>query len=186
MTKKGELDVMIGTGKFDSGLFRTESLAPERLYLAMPEKFCDGRFPRGAELSADDIINGTLKSILAEPVPLEKIADLPFVISKHGEFGHDIIEKICEKYNFTPKISLNVLTLETVFSMVSAGLGVSLIPDTLIRFGDHRSHPVYYPLKPDYVSQTIYLVSRMNGYFSNAARQYSVILKRLVDIGTWK
>lgn len=186
MVKNGELDLFIGTGIYDSRYFHTEELAAERLYLAVPESNPINERFRDRMLSGGDICSGSLKTLTVQPVDLADFADEPLVCAKYGEFGLEFMNGICEKYGFKPKTDLTVRTVETAFSFVAAGLGISLVPDTLIRYGNILSHPCYYALDSDNVSSEIYLVSRRSGYFSKAAVEYCLTLKKLIDIGTWR
>lgn len=186
MVKDGELDVIIGTGNFDNKYFHTEELATERLYLAVAINNPINDRLKEFRLEHADIKNRTLNYLKAKPIDLIEIAGQPFVSADHGEFGSTILTSICQKSGFEPNIVFKVKNLETVFSLLTANLGVSLIPDTLIRFGNVMSHPYYYMLDDTISLNTISLVSRKSGYFTNAATEYCLTLKKLVDIGTWR
>lgn len=186
LIKEGQLDVFVGTGSFDKKLFHAEALAKESLLLAVPkshpfnEKFSD------CTLSAQDIRKRSMKYLTARAILPAELSDLSFVVTERGEFGEDRLAAVCEEGGFVPRLAMKARTLETLFSFVNEGFGAALIPDTLIRFGNYDSHPCYYLIDSESVSENISLVSRKNSYFSNAAAQYSLTLKNLVDIGTWR
>lgn len=46
-----------------------------------------------------------------------------------------------------PQINLRCYNIETMFHWVNSNLGMGIIPDTLIRFGNFENHPVYYKIK---------------------------------------
>lgn len=62
---------------------------------------------------------------------------------------------------------------------------MSIIPDTLICFGNYFEHPYFYPINSPLASRKINIISKKNEYFSKAASQYCIILKNLVAAGTW-
>lgn len=186
MVRDGELDVCIASGSFEPNLFHTEELADERLYLAIAQSN-----PVTAELeqyclSASDIIDGSMKFMRAQPVPLEIVREQPFIGAANDEFSSERVSAICEQSGFTPSFRLMVKSLETVFSLVNNGLGISMIPDTMIRFGNISSYPCFYMLDKALSTGSIQLVSRRNSYYSKAAKQYCLILKQLIAIGTWR
>ena len=189
MVKTGELDLYVGTGNFDLKSFHVEELATEKLYLAVSEKLLPNPesniFPNKQKLTVDDIRGSSMKMLTASlnPVDLSNVKNLPFITST--SFEENLLE-ICQSYGFKPEIALNVRTEETLFSFINQGLGASLIPDTIAKFGNYSNHPNYYPVEHPLASNKICLVSRKNGYFSKAALEYSLLLKQLVDIGTWR
>lgn len=186
LIKTSQLDVFVGTGSFDRKLYHTEALAKETLILAVAEghPFNDGH--SGSMLTASDIKKRSYRFITAESIKVSELSELSFVVTDRGEFGEKRLSAICAEGGFTPKISMRARTIETLFSFVNEGFGSALLPDTLVRFGNYESHPCYYLIDSALVSDDISLVSRKSGYFSNAAAQYSLTLKQLVDIGTWR
>lgn len=186
LVRGGELDVAVGTGSFDPKHFHTEELADERLYVAVPQNSPINEKLAFNRLEARDIAQGSLHFLKAGQVSISEFADMQFVTAADGEFSQERLERICEESGFAPGIKLTVRTIESVFAFVNAGVGIALIPDTLIRFGNLSSQPCYYAVDSRLAEDKILLISKKNGYFSEAAAQYSLTLKKLVDIGTWR
>lgn len=186
LIKEGQLDVFVGTGSFDRKHFHAEALAKESLLLAVPESHPFNEQYSDCVLSAQDIKKRSMRYLTARALSPADLSSLSFVVTDGGEFGEDRLSAVCEEGGFAPRLAMKARTLETLFSFVNEGFGSALIPDTLIRFGNYDSHPCYYLIDSESVSEDISLVSRKNSYFSNAAAQYSLTLKNLVDIGTWR
>lgn len=186
LIKEGQLDVFVGTGSFDKKLFHAEPLAKENLVLAVAKSHPFNERFSDCSLSAQDIKKRSMKYLTARALSPAELSSLSFVVTERGEFGEDRLLGVCEEGGFIPKISMKARTLETLFSFVNENFGAALIPDTLIRFGNYDLHPCYYLIDSDSVSEDISLVTRKNSYFSKAAAQYSLTLKNLVDIGTWR
>ncbi|MFT3952693.1 MAG: LysR family transcriptional regulator [Oscillospiraceae bacterium] len=186
MLKNGELDVLVTTAKADPKLFRAEELARERMYLALPAQSAANAALTDYAVTPHDIRVQSLRTVTAPPIDLRAVRELPFITAQSGEFSAATTAKICGKYGFSPKESLRVRTAETMFSFVTAGLGAALIPDTLVKFGNIAAHPVYYALDEEVSTAAISIVFRKSGYISKAAEQYALLLRRLVDIGTWR
>lgn len=186
LLQQGNLDLIIGTYPFDYKNFHVEDLATEKLYLALPPSHPLNATLKDLRLTASDIKNNTLKALMATPIDLKILQDAPFICTTEGEYNVDLIRHICETAHFNPLTLLEVKTLETAFSLTLSGLGLSFVPDTLIRFGNFRQHPCYYTLNTKLCEHHISLVSRRNGYFSKVALEYSLLLKNLISIGTWR
>lgn len=183
----GEIDILIGTGDYDPKLFDSEPLADERLLLAVPTDSPINESLAESRLTAEDICSKSMQYLTAKPVDLSVLSDENVIVCDDGmEFTAEKIYDIFAGSGVTPKYSLQVRSVESAFSFVKAGLGVSFLPDSLIRFGDFRSHPYYYPLTDKVAKNVISLVYRKNGFLSKAAREYGLILKQLISNGTWR
>jgi DNA-binding transcriptional LysR family regulator len=69
----------------------------------------------------------------AAAVPLEELADDPFVAypSHFRSVLHDAVEETCEAHGFLPRVALEVSETATLVSFVAAGIGVSLVPESV-------------------------------------------------------
>jgi DNA-binding transcriptional LysR family regulator len=69
----------------------------------------------------------------AAAVPLEQLEDEPFVMypSHFRSVLHDAVEDTCAAHGFRPRVALEVSETATLVSFVAAGLGVSLVPDSV-------------------------------------------------------
>jgi DNA-binding transcriptional LysR family regulator len=85
----------------------------------------------------------------AETVPLEELEEEPFVVypSHFRSVVHDAVEKTCAAHGFLPRVALEVSETATLVSFVAAGLGVSLVPESVRHMTVHGA--VYRPLARD-------------------------------------
>lgn len=181
----GEIDFAIGTGEFEEKQFHVESLADERLYLAVsPAHPITASLPE--PLSADDIIHSTGRYLRQQPLDLTVVQKEPFVAANAGEYDLDTVKRVCRKCGFEPNIAYTVQTIETVFSFVCSNMGIALLPDSLIYYGNFRNHPFYYSLPDHLALSQISLISRKNAFLPRASTEYALLLKQLVDVGTWR
>ncbi|MBE6855053.1 MAG: LysR family transcriptional regulator [Ruminococcus sp.] len=184
--RSNELDVLIATGTFDRRIFHTEPLAAERLYLAVPQDSPLCSKISDSLLTAEDIRSNSMKTLTAPPANLSALSDETFVFADSGEYAEDRLRPWLSECGFTPRSTLRVHTLETLFSFVNAGFGIAFVPDSMIRFGNYARQPFYCTIDAPQTETKILLVSRRSGYFSRAAQEYCLLLRRLVDIGTWR
>ncbi|MGN0634475.1 MAG: LysR substrate-binding domain-containing protein [Oscillospiraceae bacterium] len=186
MVKNNKLDVIITAGEHDPTVFHTEELAMERLFLAVPKEHPINDSLGAYLLSEKDIKERSIRLITAPTVEPDVISGLTFIIAENLETAAEPLGSLFKYGEKNPSIALRVRTIETAFAFVNAGLGASFIPDTLIRYGTFGEHPCYYAVDPKLSETAIRLCSKKNGYFSNAAKQYCLTLKQLIDIGTWR
>lgn len=181
----GTLNFAIGTGQFDHKQFHVEPLAEERLYLAVSPRnpICES-LPQ--PLTEAQIRQQDTVLLRCEEVSFEQMQDSSFVAAMEGEYDLESLSDVCRKCGFIPKIGFRVETIETVFSFVCANMGIALLPDSLIRYGNFKEHPNYYMLPDSIGESSISLISKRNAYLPKAAAAYALLLKQLVDVGTWR
>jgi DNA-binding transcriptional LysR family regulator len=82
----------------------------------------------------------------ADAIPLEELAGEPFVVypSHFRSVVHDAVEETCAAHGFLPRVALEVSETATLVSFVAAGLGVSLVPESVQHMTVHGA--VYRPL----------------------------------------
>ena len=85
----------------------------------------------------------------ADSVPLEELEDEPFIVypSHFRSVVHDAVEETCAAHGFLPRVALEVSETATLVSFVAAGLGVSLVPESVRHMTVHGA--VYRPLARD-------------------------------------
>lgn len=90
-----------------------------------------------------------------------------------------------------PQINLRCYNIETMFHWVNSNLGMGIIPDTLIRFGNFENHPVYYKIKEPkgyfgITEKKIVVAYSKKHFLTQTAPIYIDLLKQLIGQGTWK
>ena len=85
----------------------------------------------------------------ADAVPLERLAGEPFVTypSHFRSVVHDAVEDACAAHGFEPLAAHEVAETATLVSFVAAGLGVSLVPESVQNMSVRGA--VYRPLVDD-------------------------------------
>ncbi len=184
MLQKGELDLVMGTGDYDAAKIQCEPLAQERIFLGVSPDHPFIKRCHATPLSADDIRQPGWTLLEATPVSWDMLADEPLLIPQDPEFGEPLLHAICgmRKLRRSP---MHIHTVDTAFAFVMANMGIALLPDSMIRFGNFKSHPLYFALPESDSVRTIQLYYRMQTYQSQAALAYVQCLHRLIDIGTW-
>ncbi|MEB1808651.1 MAG: LysR family transcriptional regulator [Bacillaceae bacterium] len=104
----GEVDLCLTSAPVQTTGFHWEKLFSEQLYIIVPKSHrLAGR----------------------KGIKLEEIADEPFIGFKEGVGLRTITDQLCQDAGFTANITFEGQEVSTVNGLVSAGLGVSLIPE---------------------------------------------------------
>ena len=113
-------------------------LMREPLVVAMSDetaRLLDERLAREEQASAE------------QPVPLHALADLPLVVfpRRLAPAFYDIIMDCYARAGLAPRIGQEAIQMQTIVSLVSAGMGVALVPRSLCNL--RRTGVVYRPLR---------------------------------------
>ncbi len=183
---EGNIDLYLGTGPFDESLFHAEALAEEQLYLAVPPDLEINHELKDYQISDYDIKLDNVKLHKTPAVDITWFQDQKFILQQQGQKLYSMAMEICQSFRFTPDIVLYSERLETAFSWALAGIGITFLPDFLIRFGNNKKHPVYYKLNHPVATQHLCIAYRKNRYLSRVSIEYIAVLKRLIGYGTWQ
>lgn len=117
---------------------------------------CFLRLPvRDGALSSETVLKETL--VLAIPeghhlskrakVPLRLLADERFILFPrlHGPGFHDQIFSLCHQSGFSPRVVQEASQMQTILSLVAAGIGIALIPASVQNLRNEGVH--YKPLR---------------------------------------
>jgi DNA-binding transcriptional LysR family regulator len=76
-------------------------------------------------------------------IPLASLAGEPFVLFPRGVGAslHDLIVGFCHRAGFAPRIEQEAIQMQTIVSLVAAGMGVALVPASLMNM--RRTGVVY-------------------------------------------
>ncbi len=190
LLRSGEVDFCIEADLFPIEEFRTEEIAAETYYLAVP---ANHPFNIGREkqcLSREDICQKTPHLYRVEGVHINECGEMPFLVLDDMENATDMLERVSEAENFQPNVQQIVHNLEIMFHWIVAGYGTGLIPDTQIWFNPYTTHPCYYKIAdPDGVygvaTNRIVVATNPHRYFSRASSEFMNVLSSLVRSGEW-
>jgi DNA-binding transcriptional LysR family regulator len=124
---QGEIDVGMVLPPIADPRLVYRPLVHDRLMVALPARG-RGRFPRG-------------------PLPVAALADESFILfpRKAGPSLYDLVVGCCQRAGFTPRIDQEAIQMQTIVSLVAAGMGVAIVPASLRHL--RRTGVEYRPLK---------------------------------------
>lgn len=166
LTANGQTDLSLLTLPLQDKSLDYIPLVEEEIFLAVPPKH-----PLAQEKQA---------------VSLAAFSEEPFIMLKKGQgFRHTAIQ-ICEDAGFTPQIVFESSNIETVQSLVAAGMGVAFVPQMVARAGWSQHAPVYLTIEDPYTPfRTIVIAHRRDRYVTKAADTFmKMMLDIMADLGS--
>lgn len=166
----GLTDLSLSLMPINEVLFDYDVLFEERMLLALPPNH---PIAQQWKLKAGDHSHPPL-------LPLQAFKDTPFIQMNKGHKLHNMLQKLCEQAGFSPNIVLETESMTTAQALAGAGLGVALLPETLV-YADHfDKEPCYCRLDSD-PSRTVVVVYRKGRYLSRATRAFVQSLKEYIQ-----
>ena len=114
----------------------------------------------------------------ANPVKIEELRDESFIVLKKGQGFRDLIIGLCQEAGFEPDIVFESNNMETVQSLVAAGMGVTLVPKFIARAKRSELIPAFVPLSEPVPSRTLVIAYRKGRYLSVAAEAFIQTFKQ--------
>lgn len=174
-TNNGNIDIFIGSLPIGDN-FSYEVVDEENLLLAVPpshpinKKYINKKkLEEVSDLLIEDI-----------EVDLKEVKDEPFVLLRPEQNLHRTAVKLCKKAGFNPNIQIENKTIDSTIAMVLAGLGVSIIPDSVVRYGNLAHNPVYYTIKDDEAKRKLVVAFKKNKELSKSAMEFVGVLKEVL------
>lgn len=113
------------------------------------------------------------------PIKLSQMKDQPFIFLKRGQGFRQITMELCRQAGFEPNITFESSNMETVQSLVAAGMGVALVPQLIATAPRSEFVPAYLSIEGN-PSRTLVLAYRSERYMSKAAEAFKQTLKETV------
>jgi DNA-binding transcriptional LysR family regulator len=164
LTAHGQTDLSVLSLPLTDPTLHGEVLLEEEIYLAVPPTHALSR--QGGDAAG-------------EGVPLELFRDDPFIVLKRGQGFRQLSFDLCRQAGFTPNIVFESSNIETVQSLVAAGMGVAFIPEMVARSPRSRFMPRYLRLK-DRPTRTLVIAYKKGRYLSKAAEAFLAVALEVV------
>ncbi len=87
-------------------------------------------------------------------IKLNQLQDEPFILFPKGYILRDIIEEGCQQRGFKPKVTFEGQDIDAIKGLVSAGLGVSLVPEITLIDNQPRASATIPIIEPN-ISRTV-------------------------------
>lgn len=161
------LEKLTALGKTDLSLLSLPLVEPSLAYEIIGEELIDLAVPANHPLALRATANN-----IPVPVQLEELKEEPFIILKKGQGFRKMTIELCQQAGFEPHVVFESSNIETIQSLVAAGMGVTLVPRYIARAPRSEFVPVYLPLAEPVPYRTLVVAYRKGRYLSKAAEAF--------------
>lgn len=147
-------------------------LLEEHILLAVPASLPINRDLESARLSVDDIRAGKHMEATFPTVELRLFENEPFLRLKKGNDMYDRTAAIFADTHTAPQQIYQLDQLMTGYHAVKAGMGVTLVTDTLPRFNGDSEGVAFYRINSKNTTRTLQLACKRGCYLSHAAEAF--------------
>ncbi|SFK89631.1 DNA-binding transcriptional regulator, LysR family [Paenibacillus sp. 1_12] len=162
MTANGQIDISLLSIPLQDESLTYEPIIEEEILLAVPQHHRLAEWASSPQKTLDIL----------------ELRDEPFIALKKGQGFRQIALELCAEYGFKPNIVFESSNIETVQSLVAAGMGIAFVPHMVSRGGWSEHAPTYLSLstKP---TRTLVIAYRKGRYLSKAV---SAFMKTFHDV----
>lgn len=157
----GEIDVSISLLPIDTHNFAYETLFDEQLLLVLP--------PTHLLCRKYNLLPNQLDNLPA--INLNELVQTPFILMNREQKLHNHLLKLCQQAGFSPKIQLETQSMDAAQTLAGAGIGATVLPDTLLKAVQRSPAPCYAALTT-HPSRKVIIAWRKNRYLSHAAKAF--------------
>lgn len=168
LAAKGATDITIMTLPVREDLFSYEPIFTEEILLAVPPNHPLSK-RQGENLHNE-----------RPQVNLKELKNEPFILLKQDQKLHQIASHLCKQAGFKPRIILESESIEAAHALVTAGMGISFIPDTIALFRKVSQHPLYFSIEDLAPNRIMTAAYRKGRYLSRAANEFIDIMKDIL------
>ncbi len=169
LASTGETDLCLLSLPIQSAELDYEPFLQEAILLAVP--------PNHPLRSASTSKKGTTSN-----VSLNTVRDEPFIVLKKGQGFREITFDLCRHAGFIPNVVFESNNIETIQSLVAAGMGVALVPQMVMRDrqGSGKHAPAYLEITDENAARSLVIGYRKQRYLSNAAQAFIATVKEVM------
>ncbi|RXZ80204.1 LysR family transcriptional regulator [Paenibacillaceae bacterium] len=175
------LEQLTASGQTDLSLLSLPLLEPSLAWEPLIEEEICLAVPPQHQLAAKHAADENIPWRLRPSVNIRELGREPFIILKRGQGFRQIALDLCTAAGFAPTIVFESSNIETVQSLVAAGMGIAFVPMMVSRARWSAFPPVYLPLAPPAPSRTLVIASRRGRYLSKAASAFIETMMTTVE-----
>lgn len=116
-----------------------------------------------------------------EPIQIEEIARGPFIQLKPGHSTRILTDQIFSAHEVEPEVSFEVSSNAVAHKLTSTGLGISILPESELRFNPTFPPCVYFPIAERKYTRQIYLCYPKSFYQTMIIEKSIEIITRITN-----
>jgi DNA-binding transcriptional LysR family regulator len=168
LTARGLVDISILSLPVEDSRLNTIPMLTEPLYLVLPKEQA-----QWMPLMDDSNISTTQNTL-----PIADFANCPFILLKQGFGFRRTVLELCARAGFEPQIAYETSSIETAQSLVGHGLGISIVPEMVIRQSAYQFFLTYFKLESN-PTRTLVFTYKKERYLSMNARALVKIFENI-------
>lgn len=168
MAMKGTIDIALMTLPIEESLFDYETIFTEEILIAIPPEH-----PLKEKIIDD-------KQGSRPKIKLSELCNESFILLKQDQKLHHVATNLCKKAGFKPRIILESESIEAANALVSAGMGVTFIPDNFNMLRLASPNPIYLSIEGMPFTRELVLAYRKGRYLSKASQEFICIMKDIL------
>ncbi|MCH3951500.1 MAG: LysR family transcriptional regulator [Acidaminococcus sp.] len=164
------IDFIVSNTKKTEERYRNILLFPDYLYLMVVPKLCPQTISPAQSVAFEEI--GHEKNPRAKSIDLTQFAEVPFLLLHPGNNLRYSADNLLEKAGVHPPIVLEVDETMTLYPMVKAGLGATIVGSYVIRMLGKPGDALFFPLAGKEAKRGTYLNVLKNKRMTPALREF--------------
>ena len=172
MLGSNALDFVIDNYHYDSILYNKELYCEENILLAVPKHFSVNEKLKEYQLSYENIKSKKYLSQKYPAVPLERFAELPFIMLTQGNDTRTRGDRLCREVGFRPNIVLEFNQQSTAYMASSTQLGATFISDILVSQLPTFENLVYYQLDGEEAKRKVFFYYKTHKYKTRVMEEF--------------
>jgi DNA-binding transcriptional LysR family regulator len=169
LTARGLVDISILSLPIEDSRLNTIPMLTEPLYLVLPKE----------QAQWMPLMDYSNISTTQNTLPIADFANCPFILLKQGFGFRRTVLELCARAGFEPQIAYETSSIETAQSLVGHGLGITIVPEMVIRQSAYQSFLTYFKLDSN-PTRTLVFTYKKERYLSMNAR---ALVKSFENIG---
>jgi LysR family transcriptional regulator, hydrogen peroxide-inducible genes activator len=113
-------------------------------------------------------------------IDVSELASEPFIALKKGQGLRKMTHELCDEAGFTPNVVFESSNMETVLSLVAAGMGIAFVPSMISQrtFSDLSPVNLHLTSRP---TRTLVIAYRKERYLSKAAEAFISTIREVMQ-----
>ena len=180
-----DLESLLSDGKLDMVIdytvpvgenFDSAKIEDEYLILTVPRSFAVNGGLEKYRLDIESIKDGSFPEGKVPAVPLEKFAEVPFVLLKKKNDTHKRAVSMCQAVGFVPRSVFVSPQQTTAYHVCASGMGAAFVSSILLREIQESPNLLYYRLDFETAHRELSLLWKKERYITRAMQEFKRIV----------
>lgn len=174
----GEVDLFLADANLNYNLFETQPLFDERVLILIPPDSPIHNRLTPFQIPVEAVIEGRVSDSCFLDLDLKLLQKERFLLLNEEQHIRRIADALFEQSCFKPMEAMQVSQMMTSYMLTMAGIGISFITESTLKYSTLPKPAVCYRLNAAYSTRTIAVAYKKNRYLPKACKLYIEELRR--------